>query len=517
MLITKNYRDFEVSGGRVFHGAKFANRCLPNDEVEETETGCTLVRRAEHPLLAGLMELNSKVRYGFTARNIPIYLFTPFNESYPPFIVGCSERDKSKNRLAIVKFDAWTETYPRGLLQQLLQSEEEALFWTYTPFACVKYKGSFPEPAALTKRPLEGLTFHIDPPGCRDVDDVLSIHELADECYITITIADVASVVQEGSPLDLRARKIAQTFYQEGVQPKHMLPPELSEEALSLLPGAPKPGLSLRFPLSNPATTEWFESTVETTHTYTYESVYSNGKICDILRRMSTALGQSTDDSHEWIEVAMKFYNTEAAKLIQKAKTGLLRSHSPPDAAKLEIYTRVDPMLKFLAYSSATYVPATDPNPVHWGLSTSVYCHASSPIRRYADLVNQRVIKALLNQAPLPQPVDPKNMNRVAKEAKRHDRDLFFIQALKKERTGQIAGKILTIKPVDENLKISVYVPDWRLVIKLTYKSGSEPDTVVSKDEQTVKTIGVGQSVIVQYHADFTARKWKKRMVFRLQ
>jgi exoribonuclease R len=518
MLQTKDYKNFSV-GSHTFAGARLANKCLPGDLVEPTETGCVLKERAQHPILAGLIELNSKVRYGFSSRNVPIYLFVPFNESYPPFVVGCSERDTTKNRLALVKFDAWKETYPRGLLQQLLPigADEEALFWTYSPLACVKYKGDLPPPAELTgRRPLRGQTFHIDPPGCRDVDDVLSIEYVGDWTYITITIADVAASVPAGHPLDMRAAAIGQTFYQDGNEPKHMFPAALSEEAMSLLPGQPKPGLSLRFPLANPTDVEWFESVVQTDMSFTYDSVYQNTSICDTLALLSTALGQPSTDSHEWIEAAMKFYNTEAAKLIQKARTGLLRSHQAPAKEKLQKYTAIDPALKFLAYSSAVYVTATDPEPHHWGLNAAVYTHASSPIRRYADLVNQRVIKAYLTCSQPPQQTDPQPLNQVARQAKKHDRDLIFVRALQNATTGRTTGQIINIQKRDTDIKLHIYVPTWQLVVKLTYAAGPDENTVITKDEKTVHEVAIGLRVLLSYHADMTARSWKKRIILRL-
>jgi exoribonuclease R len=519
MLQTKDYKTFRV-GTHTFEGAKNANKCLPGDEVEPTEVGCTLKTRSNHPVLAGLIELNSKVRYGFSSRNVPIYLFVPFNESYPPFVVGCSEKDTTKNRLALVKFDNWLETYPRGLLQQLLPigAEEEALFWTYTPIACLKYKGLLPPPPNMEgRRRLPALTFNIDPPDCRDVDDVISIEYTPnEEIYITITISDVAATIPEGHPVDLHARSIGQTFYQDGNQPKHMFPGPLSEMALSLVPGEPRAGLSLRFPLSNPSEVEWFESYVNVANSYTYDTVYGNQLICDPLIMMATILGQPSQDSHEWIEVAMKFYNTEAAKLIQKCQSGFLRSHQAPDVERLQKYTAVDPALKFLAYNSATYVVATDSNPAHWGLNAVVYTHASSPIRRYADLVNQRVIKAYLSSNPIPMQQNPTQLNAIAKQAKKHDRDLVFVRALQENMNGYVTGQIVDIQYIGAITKIHVFVKQWSLTVKLKYLTGSEPNTVISKDEKTMYIVQIGQQIKIAYYADMTARAWKRRMVLRL-
>lgn len=524
ILKTKNYKEFTVIDSdtglvlKTFTGAKNAGKCLPGDLVNVTETGCTLVSRCVQPTIAGLLELNSKVKFGYSGRNVPIYMFVPFNESYPPFVVGCSEKDTSVNRLALIRFDGlWDDGFPRGLLQRLLPigAETEALFWTYSPLACEKYKGTLPPVADLTGRQELGPgTFHIDPVGCKDVDDVLTFDS---DDYVVITIADVAATIESGSDLDVRASKICQTFYQDGVQPKHMFPADLSEMQMSLLSGE-RPGLSLRVCLKTLDCT-WFESIVRVERTFTYESVYADSQLCVKLRRMSLAFGMDTDDSHKWIEAAMKFYNIQAAKLLKEAGYGVLRSHKAPDVSKLESYTRIDPSLAFLAYNSASYVsgPYVE-NVNHWGLGETAYTHATSPIRRYADLINQRALKAILKGVTCVGSVDTTWMNAVGKSAKQHDRDYVFLTAIKKSLTGSVIGKLISTREVEEGIvKLSFFVPEWQLIVKTKYNKGTEPNTVISKDETVCLETVVGSNYRLSYHADLRARSWKRRIILRLE
>jgi hypothetical protein len=520
-LFTKNYKDFVVKDNdkilREFHDARLARKCLPGDTVSiECENGCTLIERCEHPVICGLIELNSKTKYGFTSKNVAIYLFVPFNESYPPFVVGCSERDTHVNRLALIRFEnIWADTFPRGSLMRLLDigADTEALYWTYSPWACVNYKGTFPDLVSLDKRVILDDCFHIDPVGCKDVDDVLMFSTEEGRDYVTITIADVSAAIAEGSPLDLRASKISQTFYQDGVNPKPMFPILMSEGQLSLLKGARKPGLSLKVCLDD-LTMIWFESAVNVTQTFDYESIYRDDGLVSKLKKMSLAFGLESDDSHKWIEAAMKFYNVEAAKLLKQAGAGVMRSHTGPD---LERYNKLVPDLVFLANSAAKYVPPFGMTR-HVGLGEDAYCHVTSPIRRYADLINQRHLKHVLFgiTGNIDRPVDYDRLNEISKKAKQHDRDLVFLKALKKTGTGAVSGIIAEIREFDNNYKLSIYVDSWKLMVKIKYKRGTEENTILSKDETNTMSISLGQVVTINYHSNLVARCWKRRIVLKL-
>jgi exoribonuclease R len=127
ILQTKDYNEFIIlsdTGNELhrFTGGRLANKCLPGDHVAWVNNKCQLELRDEHPPIVGTLELTNKSKYGLTTRGIPIYLFTPYNKSYPHFIVGCSEKDVSKNRIGLIKFDDWTtsSTFPRGNLQEVL-------------------------------------------------------------------------------------------------------------------------------------------------------------------------------------------------------------------------------------------------------------------------------------------------------------------------------------------------------------------------------------------------------------
>uniref|UniRef100_A0A3P9CKK3 DIS3-like exonuclease 1 n=1 Tax=Maylandia zebra TaxID=106582 RepID=A0A3P9CKK3_9CICH len=93
------------------------------------------------------------------------------------------------------------------------------------------------------------LVFSIDPRGCEDVDDTLSVHKLPNRrLELGVHIADVTHFVKEGSLTDLEARSRATTYYLADRR-YDMLPAILSADLCSLLGGADRYAMSVLWEL----------------------------------------------------------------------------------------------------------------------------------------------------------------------------------------------------------------------------------------------------------------------------
>jgi len=157
-----------------------------------------------------------------------------------------------------------------------------------------------------------------------------------------------------------------------------------------------------------------------------------------------------------------------------------LRVHESPN---LEKYKKLGVSADVLAMKSAKYVPATADNTSHWGLNADVYAHATSPIRRFADIVNQFVLKG--EDAP---EHDIDKLNERNKEIKKYERDLFFIEKLYTETRNFVEGIALN----DHR----VWVPEWKRIVTCDN----------SASEGTVGTL--------HFCTDMSQSTWKKRMIF---
>jgi protein SSD1 len=106
--------------------------------------------------------------------------------------------------------------------------------------------------------------FTIDPDTAKDLDDAVSVKTNDDGTYdVALHIADVSYFVKPNTALDRDARKRATSVYlvQRAVP---MLPPSLSEQLCSLLPGQDRLAFSVVFTMTKDARVlkKWFGKTV---------------------------------------------------------------------------------------------------------------------------------------------------------------------------------------------------------------------------------------------------------------
>ena len=504
MLSTKDYKRFRV-GDTEFEGASLAYRSLPGDTVQVEHGQVTaILKRAEHRNIVGTLELASKIRYGLTARNHPIFLFTPFTESYPPFYVGCSQKDVSRNVLAMIDFIHWDDgTCPRGNLIQIfgpagdIAVEEEALAVHASPLRWKKLE-ELVEPEPLSSR-ADGITFHIDPPGCRDIDDAITLHPIdAMNTEVSIHIADVASWLRVNPRLVEKARAISQTLYRDGKAIKPMFPVELSEGKLSLLPGADRRTVTLRFTWNKIEKTmssvTWGLEMVRVSQSFTYHSITKSMLSGELAEICSGIAGQPITDSHEWIEQLMLLYNREAAKMLCAAGVGVLRRHAGVLQERFDAYNAIGLPADRLAMAAGEYCDAGAVDTHHWGLAAAAYCHASSPIRRWSDCANQIILQQIITSNGQPCAVlssEIEYMNMRSKVMKAYERDLIFARAVLEPSKKPLDGIVAEAG--------RVWVPNWGRIVKA--------DT---------ENIPPGATVNIKYFCDATKRNWKRRLVLKI-
>jgi exoribonuclease II len=281
-------------------------------------------------------------------------------------------------------------------------------------------------------RDLSVLT--IDGPLTQDFDDAVSLQMIGEELHLGVHIADVASVIPEGSLLDTTAAERASSQYLPRKQIP-MFPEGLSADTLSLRQGHDRNAISLlaRFDRSGALIDYRFVPTViRVRERLMYEDVNKTierhallqemHKLSQRLRRkrleqgaMSLSLPElevrfngngalllelveQETPSRTIIAEFMILYNWLAAKFCMENRIPILFRSQPGPSEKLPLDEKG--YLYYVFQQRRKLSPLsiqTAPGP-HTGLGVDVYIHATSPIRRYLDLVNQRQIRHFLLQ-----------------------------------------------------------------------------------------------------------------------
>ncbi|HEY9824696.1 MAG TPA: ribonuclease catalytic domain-containing protein, partial [Stenomitos sp.] len=294
---------------------------------------------------------------------------------------------------------------------------------------------------SLWERPqVQGIT--IDGPDSRDLDDAICLEPTATGAILSVHIADVAELVTIGSILDKVAIARTQTqYFRNGNAP--MLPRPLSEDKLSLLAFQDRPTITVRVTLNAHAEikqTEIFESWMRSHKRYSYseadaaqrdpndaygdllQQAYYWSQILNRHRIAQGAIGgritpfgmwlneegslstAERTNSHLLIQEFMILANRAVAQwLAERDIPALYRNHTARAIAP-ERETLYQTLLTLGSAAAmrqrlqswlnrAEYGPALVG---HFALNLPAYCHFTSPIRRLADLVNHRIVKALL-------------------------------------------------------------------------------------------------------------------------
>jgi protein SSD1 len=195
---------------------------------------------------------------------------------------------------------------------------------------------TIPDHELLSRKDLRGeRLFTIDPATAKDLDDAVSVKYMEDGTYeVGIHIADVSFFVKPNTALERDARKRATSVYlvQRSVP---MLPPALSEQLCSLVPGQDRLAFSVIFTMTNDAKVlkKWFGKTViRSVAKLAYEDAQN-------LIDGSNVGGIVVDSDHQWsaIQSDVKLLQNLAKKLrTQRFRNGALSLESLSLSFKLD-------------------------------------------------------------------------------------------------------------------------------------------------------------------------------------
>jgi exoribonuclease-2 len=334
-----------------------------------------------------------------------------------------------KARTLLVKLGVWEEHENLDLIRLGIKTgfgtEKLALS---TQLACT-------QPDLEGREDLRDLPLlTIDGPWTRDFDDAVSLEKEGNQLILGVHIADVAASIPQDSPLDREACLRASSLYLPRQQIP-MIPPDLSQETLSLKKDCDRLAISLLARLEKDGTLvdyRFSPSIVRVKRQLTYEEsnplittdstlkgLYQLSTILRSLRMKHDAVSLSLPElevqfghdgsvrlemveqntpSRMLVAEFMIFYNWLLARFCRQNEIPVLfRTQGEPSERLTEdqfgyIYYVFKQRRKLNPLKVST-----KPAP-HSGLGLDVYTNATSPIRRYLDLVAQRQMISFLSK-----------------------------------------------------------------------------------------------------------------------
>jgi len=271
--------------------------------------------------------------------------------------------------------------------------------------------------------------FAVDDPEIADPDDAISIQTSGRFYRLGVHISLVSWFVSKGSALDTEAMERAVSIYIPGKN-TYMFPEGLIRERLSLSDQRTSPVLSLFADLDDDGTLSRVEmklGRLRLSARFTYQDLtrllrseprmrqlyslsvalaerraMSGGNLIPIpyLKAYETSEGMVFEridpESPEQVMITepMILYNHIVSKFLANAEVpGAFRHQSEPHGRPPSPRNPLYPVKALYALKKSHLSP--DPKP-HKGLGFSSYLQATSPLRRFTDLINQRQARALL-------------------------------------------------------------------------------------------------------------------------
>ncbi|MEM7009548.1 MAG: ribonuclease catalytic domain-containing protein [Thermodesulfobacteriota bacterium] len=353
---------------------------------------------------------------------------------------------------------------------------------------------------------LEDLThlkvFSVDDENTQDIDDAISAEQTESGFTIGIHIANVAMYVRKWSALDDEAVRRGETVY----LPEHhihMFPKELIAEKLSLVKGSIRKALSLLVDFDKEFNLKGYRFTnskIQISDNISYikaSDYFENDPLGNSIKEIAFSLRgkrkkagafiiqlpqlKISVDQDSNVDIRKNYMNTTAHRVIAEFMIlmnrlagkylkdnnipGIYRSQPEAISDDAWSHDENDPLyaLHVVKYLRAPRV-GLDPAP-HKSLGIDVYAQATSPIRRYTDLIIQRqIVSTLQGDEPAYTEDELENLYpkieigvRDKRMVERNREKYWVYKHLQSLEGKQIPGVISTF----DNSRATVYLTDY--------------------------------------------------------
>ena len=388
--------------------------------------------------LAGILILENNRTFGRTSNKKKLYYSCiPHQKQLPvfliPYEIQLGFQKNIKNKFVLFKFDHWenNDKHPYGILTETIGDIDQLPnYYEYQLYAknihpcSIISKNNKKIKNLLQNKHLEEYfqeilnnpqeygniqeeqnnIFSIDPIGCVDRDDALSIckTDIPTIYKVQIYIANIWVWIKAFDLWELFEKTNVSTIYLPDFN-RHMLPSELSEKICSLNIGNPRFAFCMEFhvdvlnktiePIYTPHILSQKCIVVSKNFDYDSKSLLKFSPYL-LLLQITREINLDINDSHELVAFWMMKMNTCIAKEMYLKKIGIFRIINSNSNSN-HLIEKKDELTSFLYLwenaISGEYVEYTNEksNYSHSLLNVEHYMHFTSPIRRKVDIYNQ--------------------------------------------------------------------------------------------------------------------------------
>ena len=348
--------------------------------------------------MLGTLKFSSRVQYGRNKKNIPYYLFEPLNTNIKYIVASRLGYNNRVDYYAEIDIIDDTCKPNRGAIKKILGpindynvTKKLILLKNKINHKCIDF--SINEYSDFQLTPINEFTYTIDPKGSKDIDDAFS-YEL-DTNILKIHITDLTDI--DIKNMD-ELINIASTFYDDD-ENINMLPSEICEKSHSLLEKENKNVISLIVNLNN-GECKFLRTIIQVNKNLSYEEadqLFDQEDIWIKLKKNTNIFFKDINDSHDFIEKIMIFYNSQFSKYMKTfQKNYPIRVHK---GLRIDVFNKLEKsniinenLKNKICYHAAEYVSVSTDDTFHKSLDIDKYTHATSPLRRIIDLINQRIV-----------------------------------------------------------------------------------------------------------------------------
>jgi exoribonuclease R len=387
--------------------------------------------------IPGILLLENNRSFGRTPNKKRLYYkCKPYDTNLPhfliPFDIPIGFNKNFKNKYVTFSFEKWLDKHPVGILTQTIGDVFD--FPSYCEYAlyCKDLHSSIIPSITKTKlfmgqksieeyktmilnnpdrygdftRRINENIFTIDPTGCADRDDAISISYASTtsgcrEYKVSVYIANVWVWLELFELWENTGNRVSTIYFPNMKRP--MLPSSISEKICSLdADGCNRFCFVMDFIVfENPVkkdiriigTPTLNQCSIKVVHNFDYEETkLLDNKNYQLLKSTTQKLDSSVNDSHDTVAFWMTQMNFYCAQLMKQNKIGIFRTvQQRQGGIKNDIPSGVPQFVRILEQQlSGSYkLFHENTNFTHETLGLSEYIHFTSPIRRMVDLLNQ--------------------------------------------------------------------------------------------------------------------------------